>query len=117
MIDLKEGPTQDRVYGGDPRLIHVPDGKRAALGKRVARFMDEAMRHGAENRTQFETLTQPLCPGCAMVVAFNMLVYLADNNDQSRTELARSMKIAFEKLERNPSQLMIEEIEVQLDPC
>lgn len=109
--------TETRVYGGDPNLIHVPDGTRAELGRAAALWLERAMRMGAENRTLSERAMQRLCAGCFMVVGFDMLVTLADDNGQSRTELARCMMNAFQKLLDNPENGMTEEITVLLDPC
>ncbi|MGN6819230.1 MAG: hypothetical protein ACTHJR_11240 [Sphingomonas sp.] len=107
--------TEGRVYGGDPNLIHVPDGTRAELGKAMAKKLDMAMREGAENRTVGQRLYQALCPGCYMVVGFDMLVTLANQNGQSLNQLADSMIGAFEQLKVNPE--LIEEIFIKLDPC
>lgn len=116
-VRLTRNGTEGRVYGGDPGLIHVPDGKRADLGKALATDLDRLMRVGAQGRTLHEASTQPLCPGCYMVVGFDMLVTLADRNGQSRVELANSMIRAFEKLRDDPhGEGLIEEIIVELDP-
>ena len=47
---------------------------------------------------------------------FDMLLTLADENGQSRTELARCMINAFTKLLNNPDGGLTEEIDVLLDP-
>jgi len=109
--------TLGRVYGGDPNLIHVPDGQRTHIGYLLEAFLSGTMRQGAENRTDRERETQNLCPGCYMVVGFDMLVALADNNGQSRKELARSMRDAFQHLLDCPDDGCIEEIHIELDPC
>ncbi|MCR5870655.1 MULTISPECIES: hypothetical protein [unclassified Sphingomonas] len=116
-VRLTQDGTEGRVYGGDPNLIHVPDGKRADLGKALATDLDHLMRVGARGRTLHQASTQPLCPGCYMIVGFDMLVTLADRNGQSRTELANSMIRAFEHLRDNPEGPgLVEEIAVVLDP-
>lgn len=117
MSTLDRGGTDGRVYGGVPSLIHIPDGHRGDLGAALATDLDRMMRVGAVNRTQHERAAQRLCPGCYMIVGFNMLIALADRNGQPRRELARSMIRAFEKLEANPEAGMTEEIDVILDPC
>ena len=109
--------TDTRVYGGDPNLIHVPDGTRDRLGQATALWLERAMRMGAENRTLEERATQRLCAGCYMVVGFDMMIHLADDNGQSRTELARCMINAFTKLLADPDSGTSEEITVLLDPC
>lgn len=114
--------TDGRVYGGDPSLIHVKDKTRAEMGRRLAGSLDDEMRYQAFQggmRTQAEAFgenRQKLCPGCYMVVGYDMLLQLADANGQSRTELARSMIGAFQKLLDNPELGLTEEIEVLLDP-
>jgi hypothetical protein len=113
---LTRNGTEGRVYGGDPDLLHVPDGKRSDLGALVAAFIEGQMREGAENRTERQKEMQRLCPGCYMVVLFDAALHLADNTGQSRLELARSMKWAYEQLEANPEQPPIEEIFIRLDP-
>lgn len=110
--------TEGRVYGGNPKLLHVKDGTRAALGVFMAGELDQAMgalafEDGADASFVADA---PLCPGCYMVVGFDMLLHLADQNNQSRTELARTMIGAFQKLLDDPSSGLTEEIEVLLDP-
>lgn len=112
---LTRNGTDGRIYGGDCDLIHVKDGKRAAAGKAVAKVMDELMRKNAENRTEQEKAEQLLCPGCYMVVGFNMLTELARQNGQPLAELAASMENAFRQL-REGGEDSIEEILVLLDP-
>jgi hypothetical protein len=110
--------TEGRVYGGDPNLIHIDDGKRADMGLRLASILDGKMREEySGERTLGQRVMQSLCPGCYMIAAFDMLLTLADSNGQSRTELARSMRNAFQNLLNNPEQGLTEEIEVLLDPC
>lgn len=110
--------TNDRVYGGDANLIHIDDGKRADMGIRLAELLEERMRKEySGERTIDERIDQNLCPGCFMIAGFNMLVTLADANGQSRTELARSMRNAFDQLLCNPEAGLTEEIEILLDPC
>lgn len=110
--------TLGRVYGGNPNLIHIDDGTRAEFGHDMAGQMDGMMRERyTGERTEYQLVTQRLCPGCYMIGAFNMLLTLADGNGQSRLELARSMKAAFEALEANPEMGLTEEIIVKLDPC
>src|SRR5688572_17757371 len=95
--------TEGRVYGGDPNLIHINDGERADMGLRMAEHLDRRMRDEYKGeRTLDQRVDQPLCPGCYMIAMFNMAITLADENGQSRTELARSMRNAFEKLLCNP---------------
>lgn len=108
--------TEGRVYGGNPNLLHVADGTRADLGHLMAAFMEGYIREHAENRTDRQKELQKLCPGCYMVVAFNMLLVLARDNNQSTTELARCMRNAFDRLLANPNSGLTEEIEVLLDP-
>lgn len=115
-MTLTANGTDGRVYGGDPNLIHVPDGKRADLGNLAACFVEAEMRKGAENRTHREREMQTLCPGCYMVVGFDMLLRLADDAGQDRRQLAKSMIAAYEKLLENPDQPPLEEIFIQLDP-
>ena len=112
---LTRDGTDGRVYGGDCNLIHVKDGKRAAAGRAMARELDKLMRQHAEDRTEEQKRTQLLCPGCFMVVGFNMLTELARRNGQPLSELAHSMADAFQKLaDGGPD--AIEEIVVWLDP-
>lgn len=110
--------SDGRVYGGDANLIHIDDGKRAEMGQDMASLLDGNMRAAYTGpRTNEELMNQALCPGCYMIAGFNMLLELADRNGQSRTELARSMRNAFDNLLNNPEQGLTEEIVVLLDPC
>lgn len=110
--------TEGRVYGGNPKLLHVKDGTRAQMGEHMAGLLDQRMGEAAFHDGQDPSFIAdaPLCPGCYMVVAFDMLIHLADQNNQSRTELARTMMGAFQKLLDDPSSGLTEEIEVLLDP-
>ncbi len=113
-----------RVYGGDCELIHIADGKRESVGQWLASVLDEEMRTGAvdsDARTELQAFgdddhqEQDLCPGCYMIVGYNMLIELARQNDQSMVELGRSMAAVFTALaEGRP--FNHEEIEVILDP-
>lgn len=110
--------TDGRVYGGDCDLIHVADGKRADMGKALAGTLDYRMRHFAEmdgRRTADEAAEQDLCPGCYMIVGYNMLVELAQANGQSLEELGRTMAAAFKQLAERGDNVSIEEIVVILD--
>lgn len=113
---LTTNGTEGRVYGGDPNLIHVPDGKRREFGKRMALELDTLMRMEAQQRTLTERLGQALCPGCYMVVGFNMLVELAMQNGQSLKELGRTMAEAFSALAENANDPGMESIQIMLDP-
>lgn len=115
---LTRNGTLGRVYGGDPTLVHVPDGKRGELGIALAQDLDHLMRVGAENRTPHERATQKLCPGCYMIVMFNALVHLARQNGQPLDELARTMQEAFARLleTENAINELLEEIAIIVDP-
>lgn len=112
---LTRNGTDGRVYGGDCDLIHVQDGKRAAAGRHMARELDRLMRQNAQDRTDEQKANQLLCPGCYMVVAFNMMTELARKNGQPFKELSASMINAFQKL-ADGGEDAIEEIQVILDP-
>lgn len=113
--------TGGRVYGGDPDLVHIPDGHRADVGQWLARTLADRMRSDAANRTRpekdMDVYSKPLCPGCYMVVLFNAAVALAKDSGQSFSELGRTMSEAFAKLATCPDddQACIEEIAVKLD--
>lgn len=107
-----------RVYGGDCALIHVEDGQRQNMGREVAHFLDTTMRVRAVERgvrSPFEAATQDLCPGCYMIVGYNLLIELARLNEQSTVELGRSMAKVFTAL-ADGREFNHEEIEVILDP-
>lgn len=117
---LTQNGTDGRVYGGDCDLIHVADGKRAALGSAMAFTLENQMRKDAftrGDRTAAQATNQPLCPGCYMVVGFDMLVTLARQNGQSLQELGRTMAQAFTQLAEcdNPDEACIESIHVVID--
>lgn len=110
--------TDGRVYGGNPNVIHIDDGKRAEMGEVLAVGLESMMRQNYQGpRTNEQRQTQPLCPGCFMIAGFNMLLVLADKNGQSRTELARTMRNAFDQLLQNPEAGLTEEMEIVMDPC
>jgi hypothetical protein len=112
----REG-TNGRVYGGDPNLIHVPDGRRREAGRMAGKAIDFIMRQITESFPWPQRRFKLLCPGCYMVVLFNAAVWLAKQNGQPLTELGNSLGSAFLLLAANPTDEGIEEIEVQLDPC
>lgn len=118
---LTRDGTQGRVYGGDPNLIHVKDGKRRDFGDMLADVVDMHMRYGplgAGDTKARERAFKKLCPGCYMIVMFNALITLAERNGQPLSELAATMAAAFETLigEEDYSKAYTEEIEVLLDP-
>lgn len=122
-MTVSQNGTDGRVYGGDCDLIHVADGKRAFAGRKMAELMDEWMRSrvaesGARTVEQlWGDDAQALCPGCYMIVGFNMLLTLAKRNGQSVQELGRTMSAAFAKLaECGDTDECIEEIAVIVDP-
>ncbi len=113
---MPNGPY-GRVYGGDPTLVHIPDGKRKLMGRQLAHIADSLQRHAAKeagNRSD-----GPLCPGCYMVALFNAAVFLAQSNGQSLAELGHTMSEAFDML-THPNTIGasdgMEEIDVYLDP-
>ena len=114
---LTRNGTEGRVYGGDPNLIHVPDGRRREAGRMAGAAIDFIMRQITESFPWPQRRTKLLCPGCYMVVLFNAAVWLARQNGQSLTELGETLGTAFLLLAKNPNDAGIEEIEVQLDPC
>lgn len=110
--------TDKMRYTGDPNRIHIKDGERGELGHDLAGVLDEQMRlRYTGERTEYQLLTQMLCPGCFMIAGFNMLLTLADGNGVPRSELAHFMGLAFEQLKANPEMGLTEAIEDLLDPC
>lgn len=100
MADQNNG-TLGRVYGGANNLIHIRDGERDKVGKLLAFAYDDYARREAfmdGRRTHEEAAVQELCPGCYMVVGFNMLVELAHMSKQDLQELGRCMANAFTQL-------------------
>lgn len=107
-----------RVYGGDCDLIHVEDGQRQNMGKEMAFFLDATMRERAVMRGargEQEAAKQDLCPGCYMIVGYNALIELAEQNGQSKRELGMSMATVFKALAEG-IEFNHEEIAVILDP-
>lgn len=104
--------TNGRVYGGDPELVHVHDGERAEMGQHVAMLLSDAIRKDATDRGYVKRWTQPLCPGCYMIVAYNALLTLAMDNRQDVRELGRSMAALFTKLAETGDPRLIEEMDV-----
>lgn len=102
--------TEGRVYGGDPNLLHIPDGQREAFGIDVANYAIQKLREingGSDLKP---------CPGCCNVVVFNVALELARQSGQSVTEMAASLSLAFTQISTNSKQ-SLEEIEIILDPC
>lgn len=117
-LDARKRNGDGDVYRGDPYLIHAADGTRATLGRELAEKLDAALRLRAYRDGQldhWESREKPLCPGCFMVIGFNMLRELARANGQSERELARTMARAFTELGDNPD-TDPEHINVILDP-
>lgn len=115
---LTRDGTMGRVYGGDPNLVHVPDGERREAGRLAARAIDRVIRAISENIPWPMRRYHPLCPGCYMVVLFNAALALAKANGQPLDELGRTMGAAFNRLaEVGDTAEGIEEIEVLLDPA
>jgi hypothetical protein len=102
------------VYRGQPALVHIRDGERAAVGKRLSNDLNERVR---DNAGAWDD--RPLCPGCYMVAILNCAIETARANGQSLSELGNSLGEAFLKLARDSSPDAIEAIEVVLDaePC
>lgn len=93
--------TLGRVYGGDENLIHIADGHRNQFAKDTAAELDRHMRLAALSNGQrdgAQASSQKLCPGCYMVVGYDLLVYLAKHNGQSLVELGSTMAAAFSRL-------------------
>lgn len=108
--------TNGRVYGGDPELVHVHDGRRASMGKRAAMLLSDAIRKDAMEKSYPERWLQPLCPGCYMIVGYNALITLATHNNQDMRELGRSMAALFTKLADTGDPQLIEEMQVIPEP-
>lgn len=116
---ITQNGTDGRIYGGDPGLVHIPDGRRTEFGRHIADHIQEDMRRMAASAAprEYENLGKPLCPGCYMVALFNAAVFLARDSGQSQKELARSMAYAFAQLgDCEPGDdACIESIAVKLD--
>jgi hypothetical protein len=114
---ITQNGTHGRVYGGDPGLVHIPDGERGEMGRTVAIFLGDRMRYKAQNRGEMEAWSTPLCPGCYMVALFNAAVTLAKESGQPLSELGRSMAGAFTALAdcKDGDEACIESITVKLD--
>lgn len=91
MKNLHNG-TEGRIYGGDPNLLHIPDGTRGAFGQEISDFVTKRLREMNNGRTD------PLCPGCYMIALMNAGVILARENGQNITELRDSLSNAFSTL-------------------
>ena len=99
---LTHAGTSGRTYGGDPALVHIPDGHRADVGKSVAGFLETEMRllaslgigHDAKPLDSGDAL----CPGCYMIALFYAAVAIADANGQDVRELGHSMADLFQRL-------------------
>lgn len=116
---LTRDGNKGRVYGGDPNLIHAADGTRAGMGRELAHGLMLQMRHDAfmrGDRTLEEVAAQPVCPGCYMVIGFNMLRELAIASGQPVEELGRTMARAFDELAARGESMDLESIAVILDP-
>lgn len=106
---------QSRVYGGDCNLVHIADGTRKSVGAYLADELDSMMRFRAKR--EGKNNTGLLCPGCAMIALFNAALIVAERTGQPRSELAATMRHAFDRLLRDPEAGLTEEIEVILDPA
>jgi hypothetical protein len=116
---LTQNGNQGRVYGGDPELVHIPDGQRIEMGARLAARLNDLMRSTAKANGDKQAYYsgKPLCPGCYMVALFNAAVTLAKVSGQPLAELGRSMAGAFNALADCPEgdTACIESITVKLD--
>lgn len=106
------------IYRGRPDRVHIHDGFRADVGKDVARFIGETMRADAI-QDGLETATsqadKALCPGCYMTVLVNAARELARANNQTLSELGRTLAYEFHRFEHGDPGPK-EEVEVQVDP-
>ena len=96
--------TEGRVYGGDPELLHIPDGRRGEFGQEIADFITRRMQEMNGGRTD------PLCPGCYMIALMCAGITLARLNGQSIGELRDALGNAFETLNLNdalPEEMLI----------
>lgn len=114
---LTRDGTDGRVYGGDPNLIHVPDGQRRKTGELAAMAIDLIMRRVSNRIPWPQRGMKLLCPGCYMIVLFNAAITLARLNGQPLEELGATLGRAFTRLaETGDNAEGIEEIEVLIDP-
>lgn len=106
MFGLKERPERQsdgRVYGGREQYIHIKDGQRARFAREVAEFITTKMKAEAVargSRTQEQADVQSPCPGCSMIIVFNVAIILACQSGQSLREMAISLGKAFTTLAR-----------------
>lgn len=117
MNALYRNGSDGRVYGGDVGLVHIEDGKRKNLGNDVANYLDAEMRLRAKRLGNVVNKSMPICPGCGMIALFNASIIMAKENGMPVTELANTMKLAYEKLAASPGDGLTEEIEIVLDPA
>ena len=102
-------PTQNgkegKVYWQDDNLIHV-DGEWVFLGERMATEVEIVMRKHNELNLEKDkefSWSAPLCPACYMLIAYNMLVGLAQRTGQDIEELRSSMIELFTHMDaQNP---------------
>ena len=83
------------VYRGDPTKIHIRDGQRATMGKRIAKLLSSEMRIDAVDRDAVQRWQQPLCSGCYMTAVVNMAAELARMSGQSLEELGATLAYEF----------------------
>lgn len=102
MNKLTHAGTSGRTYGGDPALVHIPDGHRGDVGRNIALVLESEMRLlaslGVGHEPKPYESGDVLCPGCYMIALFDAAVILADKTGQDVRELGHSMADLFQRL-------------------
>lgn len=95
-------PHANKVYLHDEQFVHV-ENQWIEMGGRMVDKMELMMRawNGNEGwETDKAGYIKPLCPACYMLIAYNMLVELAERNGQDLQELKESMAKLFNEMDK-----------------
>jgi hypothetical protein len=86
------------VYGEDPKYLHLEDGKRAEFARRTAAGIELDWRVLYADE---ESWTKPLCPGCAVTLAFNIMSHFVQTQGMNHVEVSDAMIRLFTEMKEN----------------
>ncbi len=97
---LAEQQDYTSVCGEDPRYLHLNDGERADFARSEAANIDLDWR---VRYADADSWRSPLCPGCAVTVAFNIMSHFVQTQGMDHVEVADAMiRLFTEMKERGP---------------
>lgn len=97
---LADQTDYQSVYGEGPAFLHLPDGRRAEFAREEAENLESNWRWWVSRGLQAED-AMPLCPGCAVTVAFNIMSHWVQTQGMDHVEVADAMIRLFTEMKEN----------------